>query len=337
MSHDPHQLRAEVLAFARRLGFDRAGIAPAGVSAYRQFLREWLDEDRAGEMTWLARRFEQRTDPAAYLPGCRSVICLAVNYHTTLPEPDPAMHRPARVARYALGDDYHQPLKDRLYQLADWLRTQVPGTRTRCGVDTVPVLERELAARAGLGWIGKNTCLIDHEIGSWLLLAEVLTTLELPTDQPVLDRCGTCTRCLEACPTRALEPYRIDARRCLSYQNIERPGGYEPALAAQAGDWLFGCDICQDVCPFNRRAPQGTTPELQPRPLLATGRIDLQTVLGWSPGEYQRALRRSPLRRVKLPVLQRNAAALGGRPVRGADQCPPFHSHSATTPASSSR
>jgi epoxyqueuosine reductase len=304
---DRHQLAGDVRRKAWGLGFDLVGVAGAEPSRYRDYLRRWLDDGQAGTMEYLARRFDERTDPATYLPGARSVICVALNYHVALedvPEAERGHH--ARVARYALGDDYHERVKRRLYDLADWLRETVPGAQTRCGVDTAPVMEKELAARAGIGWVGKNTCVINPWVGSWLLLGEVLTTLDLPPDEPELDRCGTCTRCIDACPTGAITaPYQLDARRCISYLTIEHAGEIAPDLRPQLGDWLYGCDVCQDVCPWNKRAPASTDPSLAPR--FPTGTLDLRQVLSWSTDDYRAALKGSAMKRVKLPVLQRNA------------------------------
>ncbi|HEY8668784.1 MAG TPA: tRNA epoxyqueuosine(34) reductase QueG, partial [Tepidisphaeraceae bacterium] len=197
-------LAAQIKSRALELGFDLVGIAPAEPSRWSSYLRQWLDEGQAGQMTYLADRFEERVRPNAYLEGVRSVVCVAMNYYVDLdqvPEADRPHH--ARIARYALGDDYHDLIKSRLHKLADFIRTLVPGESTRACVDTAPVLEKEFAARAGIGWIGKNTCLINPQIGSWLLLGEVLTTLDLPTDESEIDHCGTCTRCIDACPTQA--------------------------------------------------------------------------------------------------------------------------------------
>ena len=260
-------------------------------------------------MQWLEKRFDDRVDPSTYLPGCRSVICCAMNYHVPLeavPEADKPHH--GRVARYALGDDYHDHLKTRLHALADWLRQIEPDAQTRAAVDTAPILEKEVAAASGIGWQGKNTCLLNERVGSWLLLGEVLTTLNLPPDRPAVDRCGTCTRCLDACPTDALRPdrpYRMDASQCVSYLTIEHRGDIPDALKPGVGEWLYGCDICQDVCPWNRRAPTATDPALQPR--FPTGTLDLREVLSWKQEDYRRHLRGSAMKRVKLPVLQRNA------------------------------
>ena len=191
----------DIKRVARKIGFDLVGIASASPSKYRDYFRAWLDDGRAGTMEYLHRRFDERTDPAAYMPGAKSVICVALNYFAPL---EPAPPGCGRIARYALGDDYHEHMKAKLHALADAMREFAPGIETRCSVDTAPLMEKELAARAGIGWIGKNTCIINPAIGSWLLLGEVITTLDLPADEPAVDRCGTCRRCIDACPTARL-------------------------------------------------------------------------------------------------------------------------------------
>jgi len=298
---DRHQLAAQIKQRARELGFDLVGIADASPSMYRDYFRAWLDNGQAGSMEYLSRRFEERTDPSAYLANARSVICAAMTYYVPLDEPPPGQR--GRVARYALGDDYHEHIEQKLYELADWLREIIPGAQTRCGVDTAPIMEKELAARAGVGWIGKNTCVINEAAGSWLLLGEVITTIDLPTDHPAVDRCGSCRRCIDACPTQAITaPYQLDARKCISYLTIEHTGEIDPALKPQIGDWLYGCDICQDVCPWNARAAVTLNPALQPR--FTSGSLDVSEVFAWTD---RSALRHSAMKRVKLPVLQRNA------------------------------
>jgi len=305
---DEHAWAGEIKRRAREAGFDLCGIAPAEPSAYRDYYRQWLDEGRNGSMRWLEGRFDERTDPGVYLPGAKSVICVAMNYHVPL-EPlaaEEERHH-GKVARYALGEDYHELMKQRLRDLADWIRQQRPEAQTRACVDTAPVMEKELAARAGIGWVGKNTLVIHPQRGSWMLLGEVITTLALPADEPAVDRCGTCRRCLEACPTGALDaPYQLDARKCISYLTIEQRQEIDPQLAPQVGEWLYGCDICQEVCPWNRKAPVADEPALKPR--FPTGTLDLRQVLQWRPEQYQRTLKNSAMKRVKLPVLQRNAA-----------------------------
>jgi epoxyqueuosine reductase len=231
-----------------------------------------------------------------------------------VPSQKPPSH--GKIARYALGDDYHDILKPKLHQLADWLRAQVPSAHTRAAVDTAPVMEKELAARAGIGWLAKNTCIINERIGSWLLLGELFTTLDLPPDNPAIDRCGTCTRCIEACPTGAItEPYKLDARKCISYLTIEHRADIPELLAPQIGDWLYGCDICQEVCPWNRKAPMFDMPELTPR--FPTGTLDVNEVLNWTDDRYRQVLKGSAAKRVKLPVLQRNARIVAGNLANG--------------------
>lgn len=258
-------------------------------------------------MAWLANRFEERTDPSVYVPGARSVICVAMNYHVPLDEV-PASQRASqgRVARYALGDDYHEIIKKRLHVLSDWIREQCPDAVTRAAVDTAPVMEKELAARAGVGWQGKSTCTINERIGSWLLLGQIITSLDLPADDPAVDRCGTCTRCIDACPTGAITaPYQLDARRCISYLTIEYRQEIPAEFHGPIGDWIYGCDICQDVCPWNSKAIVATDPAVQPR--FTTGTLDIGQVLEWTAEDYRHHLKGSAMKRVKLPVLQRNA------------------------------
>ncbi|CAN5656731.1 tRNA epoxyqueuosine(34) reductase QueG [soil metagenome] len=304
---DSHQLVADIRSRAKQIGFDLVGIAPAAPSMYRDYLRAWLDDGQAGSMQYLHNRFAERTDPATHFPGARSVVCVAMNYHVDLePLPESAGDHHGRIARYALGDDYHETIKTKLHELADWIKTLAPDSQTRCAVDTAPVMEKELAARTAIGWMGKNTCVINEQIGSWLLLGEVLTTLDLPVDDPAIDRCGTCRRCIDACPTAAItEPYRLDARRCISYLTIEHRDEIAAEFHKPIGEWLFGCDICQDVCPWNGRAPIAIDATIQPR--FATGTMDLPQLSNWSPQEYRATLRGSAMKRVKLPQLQRNA------------------------------
>ena len=304
---DLHQLVAEIKSMGRQLGFDLIGIASAEPSHYRDYYRQWLDDGQAGSMAYLHNRFDERTDPATYVPGAQSVVCVAMNYHVPLQGAPPSSAEHGRIARYALGDDYHELIKNRLHALADRIRELAPEAQTRAAVDTAPVMEKELAARAGIGWMGKNTCIINEDIGSWVFLGEIFTTLPLPPDAPAVDRCGTCTRCIEACPTQAItEPYQLDARRCISYMTIEHRTQLESP--ADLANWIYGCDICQDVCPWNKRAPDSTEVAFQPR--FPTGTIDLRQLLGWNDDQYRTTLRGSAMKRVKLPILQHNARLL---------------------------
>jgi epoxyqueuosine reductase len=302
-----HALCADIKHQGRRLGFDLVGIAPAQPTRHRDYLRQWLDDGQAGTMQYLHNRFEERTDPAVYFPGAQSIICVAMNYHVQLaPSAEDESPR-GKIARYALGEDYHELMKKRLHQLADWLREKHPDAKTRAAVDTAPVMEKELASRAGIGWVGKHTCVINPRIGSWILLGEILTTLPLPPDQPGVDRCGTCRRCIDACPTGAITaPYQLDARRCISYLTIERREEIPSEFQKPLGPWLFGCDICQEVCPWNNKAPIPDDPAVTPR--FPTGTINLEQLLSWKDEDYRQNLRRSAMKRVKLPILQRNAA-----------------------------
>ncbi len=307
---DAQQLAAEVKQRARRLGFELCGVADAGASGHTDFLSVWLAEGRQGEMAWLAKRFEERADVRAYLPGAKSVVCAALSYNVKLAAPEAGeLGVRGKVARYALGDDYHDHLKTRLHALADWLR-EATGCESRACVDTAPVLEREWAQRSGVGWQGKNTCTLDTKLGSYLLLGEIVTTAHLAPDAPAIDRCGTCMRCIDACPTNAITPYALDPRKCISYWTIEHRGEAETIpidVQAGIGEWMFGCDICQEVCPWNRKAPWATDPLVQPREALASGSLDAVEVLGWTPEVYRETLRGSAMKRVKLPQLQRNA------------------------------
>jgi epoxyqueuosine reductase len=270
-------------------------------------------------MGYLADRLDERLDPGAYIAGARSAVCVAMNYHVPLAAETRGADGaegpwvPGKIARYALGEDYHEWMKRRLYALADYLRELVPGSRTRSGVDTVPIPEREFAAKAGIGWVGKNTCVINERVGSWLFLGTVLTTAELPEDGPTPDRCGTCTRCLDACPTGALSPerpYEMAATKCISYVTIENRGEIPAEIAPKLSGWLYGCDICQDVCPWNRRAPTATDPRLAPRH--PTGTVNAAEIAGWTEAEWFPFSRRTAIRRLGLPLLKRNAAALVG-------------------------
>jgi epoxyqueuosine reductase len=304
MTHDPHQLAARIKQRARMAGFDLVGIAPARPSAHEAYVREWFARKRHGSMQWLENRLDDRLDPAQYLDGARSVICVAKVYRTRATSPDMPAEGHLKIAEYARGSDYHEHIKPRLWDIADWIRETVPGARTLCGVDTVPVLERELAARSGIGWIGKNTLLIHPAVGSYTFLGEILTTLHLPHDDPMPDRCGTCTRCIDACPTQCIEPYQLDASRCISYLTIEHLDDLAENWRGKLDGWLYGCDVCQAVCPYNHKGPIAIAPELSP---IVPSTVARDYVLNWSQDDYWRFTRRTAMRRVKLPQFRRNA------------------------------
>jgi epoxyqueuosine reductase len=313
-----------------RRGFSRLGVAAAGPPPRQERFRHWLRDGHAGAMTeWLGRQEALRSDPALLLAGVRSVVMLATD-HAVGPDaagppsfplpPRPAGQGRGRVARYAWGDDYHDLLRARVNLLGAWLEARVPGCRTRGVVDSAPLAERDFAWLAGLGWVGKNTMLIDPRAGSFFLLTALLTDLDLPADVPVdVDHCGTCTACLDACPTGAfVAPRVLDARRCVSGLSIEDHGGIDPALREGMGDWIFGCDVCQEVCPWNRHAPGSTEPTLQPRADGAgrsDGTLALADLLALDDDAFRRRFRGSPLVRAKRRGLLRSAAiALGNRP-----------------------
>ncbi len=286
---------------ALELGIDVCGIAPADPARRAAYFRQWSEAGRAGEMAWLARDPERRSDPRLVLPGARSVIVAGINYW----QPQPPGR--GRVARYALGDDYHSILLEKLNLLAAEL-----GAETKAYVDTGPVLEKPLAERAGLGWQGKSTMLIHPRFGPWLLLGEILTSLELEPDAPHPDRCGTCERCLKACPTGAITgPYQLDARRCIAYLTIELKGSIPEELRPLIGDRVYGCDECLDVCPWNRFA-QTTRESRFLAPEEENGRDQLHALLEMTGPEFKRRFARSPILRVKRRGLLRNVCVVLG-------------------------
>lgn len=305
-------LTAAVKERARALGFDRVTVGPADPPAHAAEFERWLDAGYAGTMDYLARGRAARLDPAALLPGARSVVAVALGYN----QPDDGGGW-APVARYARGSDYHDVMRPRLDALGrDLAELAGPGTRCRACVDTSAVLERDLAARAGLGWIGKNTNLLDRALGSFFFIGIVLTTAALEPDGPAADRCGTCTACLDACPTGAfVAPYVLDARRCISYLTIEHRGPIAEGLRPAVADWVFGCDACQTACPWNRRAPIAAESAFRP-----AGRLEpLEALLALDEGEFRRRFKGSAITRAKRAGLLRNAAlALANRRQAGA-------------------
>ncbi len=312
------ELTAAIRAEALRLGFSRVGIAPAlAPPPHHEAYRGWLAAGLAGGMQpWLARHEPLRASLDAILPAAQSVVMLATDHALggdPAAEPLPAGR--GRVARYARGDDYHDLLRERLNALAAWLEAAAPGCRARGVVDSAPLAERDYAWAAGLGWFGKNTMLIDPRAGSYFLLSALVTDLPLPVDAPLTtDHCGTCTACLDACPTRAFpEPGVLDANKCISAVTIEDHGPVPDSLRVGLGDWIFGCDICQEVCPWNRHAPGSTEPAFQPRQGEAS--LPLADLLTLDEAGFRHRFRGSPILRAKRRGLLRSAAlALGNRP-----------------------
>jgi epoxyqueuosine reductase len=300
---------AELKAHARRLGFDACGIAPAAAHPELAFLREWLDCGYAGEMTYLHRSADRRADVRNVLPTARTVIVTATNYNTDRPySTEVAGVARAQIARYAWGDDYHDVIGRRMEMLLAWMRERSPEPfEARVYVDTGPVQERVYAQHAGVGWIGKNTCVINSELGSWIFLAEVICSLPLQVDAPSLDQCGTCTLCLEACPTQAIvAPGVLDSTRCISYLTIEKRGDIAESLQEAIGLHVYGCDICQEVCPWNAVAPRSDDAAWQPRP--SWDHVSLVTLAARTDEELADALQGSSMRRAKAQGLRRNVA-----------------------------
>jgi len=316
------QVRAVIKRAAEEAGFDLSGVAPATDAPELNHFPEWIAAGRSAEMKYMEARDERgdlkRASLSRVAPWARSVIVCAINYNTNHPystqvnDPDCGW-----ISRYAWSrEDYHDAVVRRLKQVEAALRESVPSDSqapltTRSYVDTGPIVERVFAKYAGVGWIGKNTCLINQNKGSWLFLGVILTSLELEPDLPAPDRCGTCTRCIEACPTDAiLAPYQLDSNKCISYLTIEKRGMIPEDLREGMGRHIFGCDICQDVCPWNRKAPATTLPEFEPRPGL------VNPALAWlaeMPAErFREAFRGSPIRRTKRSGLRRNTAIAMG-------------------------
>jgi epoxyqueuosine reductase len=301
---------AQIKRLARECGFDLAGIARAEpLPNDSQRYLHWVDRGMAGAMAYLTdRRATVRTDPKFLLPSARSILCVGKLYNG--PEPKSIEMQEAElgwVSRYAWGEDYHHVLRRDLEKFAAKLG---PDHEYKICVDTAPLLERSYAREAGLGWIGKNTCLINQEIGSWVFLGEILTSLEIEPDFPAPDRCGTCTRCIDACPTQAIAPqgYEIDARRCISYFTIELHGAAPEEMRAGIGQHVFGCDICQDVCPWNGRAPVAQEPAFEPRHFAPP----LEDLARLTEDEFRVMFHSSPIQRAKYEGFLRNIAIAMG-------------------------
>jgi epoxyqueuosine reductase len=305
---DFNAITKQVKQLALSLGFDRVGVTTPGPAVTADHYRTFLAANHAGEMDYLTRNADIRADSSELMPTARSVMCLALNYKRPDTE-ETAAKSPAtgRVAQYARGKDYHTVIHGLLEQLVEQMHATLPlEFDARSCVDTAPVLERDLAFQAGIGWVGKNTMILHQDLGSYFFLAELFTTLPLTPDAPLTDRCGTCTRCLDACPTDAFpQPRKLDASRCISYLTIEHRSEIDPALADQMDDWVFGCDVCQQVCPYNRQAPTGAQPEIMADQL--PERLDLLELVELRSGQYKRLTRQSATRRASRQMWRRNA------------------------------
>ncbi|MFN6962518.1 MAG: tRNA epoxyqueuosine(34) reductase QueG [Pyrinomonadaceae bacterium] len=300
-------LSLEIKQKAREIGFDLVGIARLErLEPEAARFKAWLDAGFQGEMRWLERDPEKRADPRLVFPEARSVVAVALNYYTPYEHDDAA----GKISRYAWGDDYHDVVREKLNALLDWITKEFPGAAGKACVDTAPVMDKAWAARAGLGWIGKSSNLITRELGSWVFLGEIILDLDLEPDEPIADHCGTCTACLDACPTGAiLQPYVVDSTRCISYATIELRDEEIPRPVADNLDgWLYGCDVCQDVCPWNRFEKPTAESRFEPR--YGETSLELDRVESMEHPEYAERFRRSAIKRAKLTGLKRNAAAL---------------------------
>jgi epoxyqueuosine reductase len=317
MPADLVQLRETVRADLRAIGFDRVGFASPEPAADAAALLPWLREGRHAGMEWMARDPGGRIDPRRRFPWVRTIVCCALSYATSArARGDGAGDGRGWISRYAWGRDYHKGMRRRLRRACEVLRA-AGATQTRPYVDTGPLLERSLHQSAGTGWIGKNSCLIHREIGSWTFLGEVVTDLALPRDRPATDHCGSCTACLEACPTGALvAPGELDSRLCISYQTIENRGPVAPEVRAGLGDHLFGCDVCQEVCPWNAGTPVPDLEEFRPR----EGNVapELEGLATLSEEEFHRRFAGTAVRRARYDGFLRNVCvALGNASVPG--------------------
>jgi len=303
----------QIKTYAQSLGFDLVGISPATPPARREFFSQWIEKGFAGEMHYLEKNAEKRRDPGSLLSGARSILCVAVNYFTDIPLRAALLEKgQGWISRYAWGEDYHDLMKERLLALLDFIKSEAgKPVSGKVYVDTGPVLEREVGSRAGIGWQGKNTNLISRKIGSWFFLGEILMDMELEYDGPISDFCGTCNRCLEACPTGALiEPYVLDPRRCISYLTIELKGKIPLDARPLLGNHVFGCDICQDVCPWNRKAPATAESSFLPREGLVAP--PLASLLRQGEEEFRTLFKGSPIKRVKRRGFLRNVVVAMG-------------------------
>lgn len=305
-AHEEQTARLKACALA--IGFDLVGIAPAVEPPHYAFFQHWIAEGCHAGMQYLAERAGLRAHPNFLLPGARSVIVVAMNYADA--EADSTSPSQGYVSRFARGADYHQVVRGRLRLLAEELRQMMPETRCRATVDSAPIMERDFAQLAGLGWFGKNTTLITESFGSWVVLGTLITTAELTPDAPMADsRCGTCRACLDACPTGALvAPYRLDARRCLSYWTVEHRGPLSDEIAERLGGRVFGCDACQQACPHNLETPPSRHAEFRPRPSVHP--LDLPRLIAVDEAGFSAMFAESPLLRAGCERLQRNALAV---------------------------
>ena len=308
--YDKNRLTDKIKSKALELGFDKVGIVKAKpLKNEGEKLGKWLDRGFHGEMKWMEREPEKRSDPRILFPGAKSIIVLALNYYTPHKHSDDP--ETGKVSRYAWGDDYHDVVKKKLWELLGWIKKEIPNAKGKVCVDTAPIMDKAWAVRAGLGWLGKHTNVINPEIGSWFFIGEILLDIELEYEtETTEDHCGSCTACLEACPTDAITaPYLVDSNACLSYATIELRAPVLPLeITENIEGWLYGCDICQDVCPWNRF--QKPTDEKSFEPRANNISPHLKHILSLDQEEYAEKFRKSAMKRTKLKGLKRNAKAI---------------------------
>ncbi len=289
---------------AQRLGFDFIGFAKAEyMDEEARRLEQWLQQGMHGQMNYMANHFDKRVDPSKLVPGARTVVSLMYNYYTEKEQEDPEA---PKISKYALGKDYHFVLKRKLKSLLGFIRDRIGEVNGRCFVDSAPVLERDWAKRAGIGWVGKNTLLIHPKAGSYYFLAELIIDLELVCDHPMRDYCGTCRRCIDACPTEAIAPqgYLVDGSKCISYFTIELKEAIPDEYKGKFNNWMFGCDICQEVCPWNRFSRPHQEPEFEPQPeLLDMSKRDWEEI---TEEVFRKVFKKSAVKRTKFEGLKRN-------------------------------
>ena len=301
------QLTESIRRFARELGFEACGFARARrLEDEERKLEEWLSKSMHGEMQWMENHFDKRVDPTKLVPGSKTVVSVLGSYNQPeLFNKQAQKEDEPRISNYALGDDYHHVFKEKLYQLFEFTREQAGQVEGRVFVDSAPVLDKAWAVHSGLGWMGKNSNILNKQLGSWFFIGEMIIDLELSYDSPTTDHCGSCTRCIDACPTGAIfEPYRVDGSKCISYLTIELRKEIPEEYHEQMGNWIYGCDICQDVCPWNRKARAGSEERLMARPELTDKDVDYWEELDIE--EYRRLFKKSAVKRAKYDGLKRN-------------------------------
>ncbi|MEX1136200.1 MAG: tRNA epoxyqueuosine(34) reductase QueG [Balneolales bacterium] len=292
---------------ANRLGFEACGFAKARrLDDQERKLEEWLNSGKHGTMSWMENHFDKRVDPTKLVPGAKSVVSVLCSYH----QPELAKQQSQnddqpKISKYAMGDDYHQVMKDKLYELFNFTESLLGGLEGRVFVDSAPVLDKAWAVEAGLGWRGKNSNILNRDLGSWFFIGEMIIDGEFEYDSRVSDHCGSCTRCIDACPTDAIyEPYRVDGSKCISYFTIELRDEIPDEYHSKIGNWMYGCDICQDVCPWNRKARKGSEEKLFARDDLTDKDIDYWEELDLQ--EYRRLFKKNTVKRAKFDGLKRN-------------------------------